>query len=205
MFRTTRSFVRGTAFALVLAAAPISTATASQSTSRQAVPIEVRAANLNPGQYVWRPQRAATGAVEVVVSLPQQMAYVYRGGTLIGASTVSTGMEGHETPAGTFEILQKREEHYSNIYDNAPMPFMQRLTWDGIALHAGAIPGRPASHGCVRLPMAFARALYGVTSLGATVHIIEAAPSSPVDALEFARGMAPAREEIATVLASTAP
>ena len=92
-----------------------------------------------------------------MVSIPQQRAYVYRGGTLIGVTTVSTGRPGHDTPTGRFEILEKRREHFSNLYNNAPMPFMQRLTWDGIALHAGQIPGRPASHGCVRLPLEFAR------------------------------------------------
>ena len=141
------------------------------------VSIEERIASLKPGQWVWQPELATEGQVELVVSLPMQMAYAYRGGTLIGAATVSTGMPGHETPPGRFKILQKREKHFSNRYDNAPMPFMQRLTWSGVALHAGAIPGEPASHGCVRLPKTFAAKLYGVTSLGATVLIVDEAPS----------------------------
>jgi lipoprotein-anchoring transpeptidase ErfK/SrfK len=115
--------------------------------------------------------------VEIVVSIPLQKAYVYRGGTLIGATTVSTGMPGYDTPTGRFSILQKREKHFSNLYDNAPMPFMQRLTWDGVALHAGAIPGEPASHGCVRLPKTFAAKLYAATELGATVMVVDDAPS----------------------------
>jgi len=135
-------------------------------------------AALDPGEYIWHPGAAKSGSIEIVVSLPLQVAYVYRGGTLIGVSTVSTGRPGHETPTGSFEILQKRRQHYSNLYDNAPMPFMQRLTWDGVALHAGAIHGRPASHGCVRLPNKFAKALYQATELGASVHIIDAAASA---------------------------
>ncbi|MEA3064958.1 MAG: hypothetical protein QOJ27_1404 [Sphingomonadales bacterium] len=144
-------------------------------------------APLQPGEFVWQPERAAAGEVEIVVSLPLQRAYVYRGGALIGVSTVSTGRPGHSTPTGRFDILQKQREHYSNRYNNAPMPFMQRLTWDGIALHAGQIPGRPASHGCVRLPLAFARQLFAVTRVGASVHIIEQAPA-PAEALAMVRG-----------------
>ena len=135
-------------------------------------------ATLRPGEFVWQPERATQGAVEVVVSIPQQRAYIYRGETLIGVTTVSTGRPGHSTPTGTFNILEKRREHYSNLYNNAPMPFMQRLTWGGVALHAGHIPGTPASHGCVRLPLAFARSLFSVTSVGAAVHITDRAPTT---------------------------
>lgn len=145
---------------------------------------------LRPGQFVWQPGEASEGEIEIVVSLPLQRAYVYRGGTLIGISTVSTGREGYETPAGTFNILQKRRVHHSNRYENAPMPFMQRLTWDGIALHAGAIPGEPASHGCIRLPTAFARQLFAATELGGSVHVTELAPS-PGEALAMVRSTAP--------------
>jgi hypothetical protein len=126
---------------------------------------------LKPGQFLWRPELATDGAVEVTVDLGTQHAYVYRGATLIGISTISSGREGHDTPLGVFNILQKAVDHKSNLYSAAPMPYMQRLTWDGIALHAGKLPGYPASHGCIRLPMAFAKALYGVTSLGATVQV----------------------------------
>ena len=168
--------------ALLLAAAPIVPAQALAPSE-----VAAQAASLRPGQFVWRPALAREGEIEVVVSLPLQRLYVYRGGTLIGVSTVSTGREGHETPTGTFNILQKRREHYSNLYDNAPMPFMQRLTWDGIALHAGELPGRPASHGCIRLPTAFARHLFAATELGAAVHVIELSPS-PGEALAMVRG-----------------
>jgi len=143
--------------------------------------------SIHPGHYVWQPERSPTGQVEIVVSIPQQVAYIYRAGILIGVTTVSTGRPGHETPTGRFPILEKHREHYSSIYDAAPMPFMQRLTMGGIALHAGQIPGHPASHGCVRLPLAFARILFDVTQVGATVHIIDDAPT-PASALIVARG-----------------
>jgi L,D-transpeptidase catalytic domain len=113
----------------------------------------------------------ARGGVRVVISLPQQKAYVFRGGELFGTSPVSTGRRGHETPVGTFRILQKKVVHHSNIYDNAPMPFMQRLTTYGIALHAGHLPGYPASHGCIRFPRSFAKKLYEITNFGTTVTI----------------------------------
>lgn len=126
-----------------------------------------------PGDYVWTPELAPRGPVLVVASLPLQQLHVYRNGVRIGASTISSGKRGHETPVGVFTILQKRAEHYSNLYDNAPMPFMQRLTWDGIALHAGRLPGHPASHGCIRLPEAFARALFSTTRPGDVVIVTD--------------------------------
>jgi lipoprotein-anchoring transpeptidase ErfK/SrfK len=142
---------------------------------------------LKPGEFVWQPERAPQGQVEIVVSIPLQRAYVYRGGTLIGVTTVSTGKPGHRTPTGKFDILQKRAKHFSNLYNNAPMPYMQRLTWGGIALHAGQIPGRPASHGCVRLPLDFARNLFSVTSMGGSVHILDKSPA-PLEALAMVKG-----------------
>jgi hypothetical protein len=134
-------------------------------------------AKLKPGEFIWAPGIAPAGPMVMVVSLTAQQAYVYRNGVRIGASTVSTGTKGHATPTGVFTILQKKEKHFSNLYNNAPMPFMQRLTWDGIALHAGNLPGYPASHGCVRLPHAFASRLFGETSTGMTVVIAKGAPS----------------------------
>ncbi|GLS99812.1 hypothetical protein GCM10007897_11950 [Sphingobium jiangsuense] len=128
---------------------------------------------MKPGDYLWAPEVAPDGPVIIVVSLARQRAFVYRNGVPIGISTVSTGKEGHATPTGVFTILQKRVDHKSNLYNSAPMPYMQRLTWDGIAIHAGNLPGYPASHGCIRLPMAFAQKLYGVTRLGLTVLITE--------------------------------
>jgi lipoprotein-anchoring transpeptidase ErfK/SrfK len=96
---------------------------------------------------------------------------VYRAGELIGVSTISSGKPGKNTPPGIFPILEKKRMHHSRKYDNAPMPFMQRLDQYGIALHAGAIPGRPASHGCVRLPAAFAAKLFAMTQVGDRVVI----------------------------------
>ena len=134
---------------------------------------------MQPGDYVWTPEAAPPGQVVVVVSLPGQRAHVYRNGIRIGMSTISSGKPGHETPTGVFPILQKREEHYSNLYDGAPMPYMQRLTWDGIALHAGRIPGYPASHGCIRLPKEFAKRLFAATERGVTVVVADEASHGP--------------------------
>lgn len=135
-------------------------------------------AKLRPGEYVWLPEVAPQGPMLLIVNLKTQHAVLYRNGVPIGASTVSTGRRGRDTPTGVFTILQKQLEHYSSKYDNASMPFMERLTWYGVALHAGDLPGYPASHGCVRMPREFAKLLYGVTSLGMTV-VIANVPASP--------------------------
>ncbi|SDF51269.1 L,D-transpeptidase [Terriglobus roseus] len=128
---------------------------------------------LKPGQFLWAPSLAPSGPILAIVSLSLQRCYVYRNGVLIAVSTLSSGKTGHETPTGVFTVLQKQVMHHSNLYDNAPMPYMQRLTWGGIALHAGNLPGYPASHGCVRLPKAFAQKLYGETKLGMTVVVTD--------------------------------
>jgi hypothetical protein len=138
-------------------------------TSTLGTSIRKAPADLKPGEYLWVPAVSPRGPVVMVVSLPEQRAYVYRNGVIIGATTVSTGKKGHETPTGVFTILQKNEDHYSNIYNNAPMPYMQRLTWSGVALHAGKLPGYPASHGCVRMPYEFAQKLFAETKTGLTV------------------------------------
>jgi hypothetical protein len=124
---------------------------------------------LKPGQYWWNPQLSPSGPLMVLVSVPQQTMNVYRNGILIGRSTVSTGSKGHATPGGVFSILEKKQEHYSKTYDNAPMPNMQRLTWTGIAMHSGNLPGYPASHGCIRMPYDFSQLLFSATSKGGTV------------------------------------
>jgi len=121
--------------------------------------------------FEWHPERSPAGPLAIIVSITRQRAFVYRNGIQIGTSRCSTGMKGHETPTGVFTILQKEKEHYSSIYDDAPMPFMERLTWDGVALHAGKVVNYPASHGCVRLPAAFAAKLYEVTQVGTPVII----------------------------------
>ena len=108
----------------------------------------------------------------IVISKASQHMYVFVDGKLWDSSPVSTGKPGHDTPVGIFPILQKKVRHFSNIYRNAPMPHMQRLTWGGIAIHAGKLPGYPASHGCIRLPAEFARALYQVTGKGTTTVVV---------------------------------
>lgn len=130
-----------------------------------------RVKRLQPGEYVWAPNVAPSGPMLLLVNLATQRAVLFRNGVPIGATTVSTGRPGYSTPTGVFTILQKHVRHYSTTYDNAPMPFMQRLTWKGVALHAGQLPGYPASHGCIRLPRGFAQLLFGVTRLGMTVVI----------------------------------
>jgi len=137
------------------------------------IPADGAIERLKPGDYLWAPGIAPLGPVTMIVSLKTQRAYAYRNGVPIGVSTVSTGMPGHPTPTGIFTILQKAIDHKSNLYSNAPMPFMERLTWSGIAMHAGKLPGYPASHGCIRLPPAFAKLLYGITRLGLTVVITD--------------------------------
>lgn len=136
-----------------------------------AVPAAIR--TLRPGEFIWRPEVSPRGPVVVVVSLPEQLVHVYRNGVTIGVSTCSSGKPGNRTPTGVFTILQKRQEHYSSTYNNAPMPNMQRLTWQGVALHAGNLPGFPASHGCIRLPMNFSKLLFSVTGLGTAVIIAD--------------------------------
>jgi hypothetical protein len=128
---------------------------------------------LKPGDFTWDPDRSPTGAVVVIVSLPEQVVHVYRNGIEIGRSTCSTGKQGHRTPTGVFTILEKQREHVSSIYKGAQMPNMERLTWGGIALHAGNLPGYPASHGCIRLPMKFSALLFEVTHHGTVVIIAD--------------------------------
>ncbi len=127
---------------------------------------------LKPGQYVWEKRASAAKDLRIIAVIDIQRIYVFDGDTLVAFSTMSSGKKGHPTPTGTFKILQKNVDHKSNIYSNAPMPYMQRLTWDGIALHAGHIPGYAASHGCLRLPLPFAKALYGVTKMDQVVTVL---------------------------------
>ncbi|WP_414648110.1 L,D-transpeptidase [Dokdonella sp.] len=170
-------------------------------------------AALKPGQFLWHPEIAPAGPLVLVVSLDEQRAYAYRNGIAIGVSTISSGKPGKDTPTGVFTILQKSKDHRSNLYDGAPMPYMQRLTWDGIALHGGTLPGYPASHGCVRLPKAFAEKLFAVTQRGDTVVVADGKASAaavvhPAMLAPVAAGGAPAgpaeaaaREEAAATAA----
>ncbi|MDO7841807.1 L,D-transpeptidase family protein [Sphingomonas immobilis] len=127
--------------------------------ARDAEPTADVVAMLSAGDFVWdsahKVPANATGT-RIVISIADQKLYVYRGATLLAVSAVSTGKPGHDTPTGEFKILQKQVDHKSSLYDDAPMPYMQRLTWDGVAIHAGRDPGFADSHGCVRVPLAFA-------------------------------------------------
>ena len=124
-----------------------------------------------PGQYVWRSVPDSAGPERVVISLSEQLTYLYRGDTLVAMAATSTGIEGRNTPSGIFSVLDKKPFYRSKKYDNAPMPWMQRIDQYGIALHGGYNPGYPASHGCIRLPVAFAKKLYAVTGIGTPVYI----------------------------------
>ena len=148
-------------------------AAASRLTPSFAQRVDKDAEQLTNGEFNWYPERSPSGPIIAIVSLPDQRVYVYRNGVRIAASTCSTGKLGHQTPTGVFKILQKDKNHHSSTYNNAPMPYMNRLTWSGVALHAGQLPGYPASHGCVRLPKEFAELLFGVTKIGVTVVIAD--------------------------------
>jgi hypothetical protein len=131
--------------------------------------------SLQPGEFAWMPGAdvRSDAPVTMLVSLRDQRGYLYREGRRIAVTTVSTGLPGHDTPTGVFPIMGKEKMHHSNRYDNAPMPWMQRLTQWGHALHAGHVRAGPASHGCVRLPAEFARQLYSLTRPGDLVVIAE--------------------------------
>jgi hypothetical protein len=167
-----------TAIAFALATEFISASASAQQVERGNRAILDMVGTLKPGQYVWAPVLGGDGPALVVVNLETQRLVLFRNGVPVAASTVSSGKTGHETPTGVFTILQKNAAHRSKTYNNAPMPNMQRLTARGIALHAGNLPGYPASHGCVRLPLAFSKLLYGATQLGMTV-VITAIPALP--------------------------
>lgn len=163
--------------AALLAAATISYAVPFWG-ARQSSPADTPLGALKDGEFIWEGNLENDGPVVVVVSLPEQMAYVYRNGVRIGVSTASTGKKGHSTPTGVFTILNKDKDHRSKTYNNAAMPYSERLTWDGVALHAGGLPGYPSSHGCVHLPSEFARLLFGITHKGTTV-VVSGKPSDP--------------------------
>ena len=133
--------------------------------------VEFRRVGLRPGEYVWASSIPSDGETRIVIDRLTQMAYVYRGEKLVGAATVSTATRGRITPLGFWSVLEKKRFYRSKKYDNAPMPFMQRIDNYGIAFHGGNNPGYPASHGCIRLPMKFAEKLYGLTKVGSKVVI----------------------------------
>ena len=155
-------------------------------------PVDTVPIMLNPGQFIWKGDAVPSGPIVVVVSLLEQKAYVYRNGIRIGVSTASTGKSGHGTPTGVFMVLQKDKDHSSKTYNNAAMPYTERLTWDGVALHAGGLPGYPSSHGCIHLPSEFASLLFAASPMGMIVviadqqndptEVVHPAALSPVDA-----------------------
>jgi hypothetical protein len=124
---------------------------------------------LSPGEFVWAETIPAEGDSRIVVDLLTQTAFVYRGDTIVGVTTISSGKKGKETPLGFWSVLRKHKNYRSRKYQNAPMPFAQIIDDHGIALHGGALPGYPASHGCVRLPVKFAEKLFSLTKLGTKV------------------------------------
>jgi hypothetical protein len=157
--------------ASALAALPLSQLAAQGAPKSAALELAKQADKLKPGQWVWKPEIAPKGPILVYVDLGRQVATVYRNGIRIGVTTISSGRPGYETPTGVFTILEKNVEHRSRKYNDAPMPYQERLTWGGVALHAGGLPGYPESHGCIHLPMAFSKLLYGAMPMGGTVVI----------------------------------
>ena len=118
-----------------------------------------------------RPEDPPKGPLQIIISIADQRVSLFDNGALIARSSVSTGTQGHPTPLGVFSVISKQRWHRSNIYSAAPMPYMQRITWSGIALHAGVVPGHPASHGCIRLNNDFAVRLWHLTKRGTRVII----------------------------------
>src|SRR5216683_4989417 len=115
------------------------------------------------------PTPAPKGPLQIIISIADQKISVYSGDVLAARSAVSTGVPHHPTPLGVFSVIEKQRWHRSNLYSAAPMPYMQRITWSGVALHAGVVPGHPASHGCIRLKNGFAVQLWGITKRGTRV------------------------------------
>jgi hypothetical protein len=177
---------------LTILAISIGLLTASQAMERpsfhtKGTPTGKPTGALKPGEYWWNPQLSPSGPVVVLVSIPQQTMHVYRNGILIGRSSISSGSKGHSTPGGVFSILEKQSTYRSKKYENAPMPYMQRLTWSGIAMHSGQLPGYAASHGCVRLPYDFSQLLFSTTNRGGTVIIGDG--KTPVPRLASSPGL----------------
>ena len=132
--------------------------------------------------FTWQPELSPSGPILIIVNIDDQVAFVYRNGVQIGQTPVSTGRTGYPTPTGVFSILGKDATHHSKKYDNASMPFAERLTWSGIFLHAGDLPGYPSSHGCVHLPLAFAKDLFETTQPHDTTVVITKSTSHPTEA-----------------------
>lgn len=155
----------------LFAVLPLAAAMPQPSFHTKGSPTGKPSGKLKPGEYWWAPVVSPKGPVVVLVSVPLQVMHVYRNGVLVGRAAISSGTKDHPTPGGVFTILEKKQTHYSKTYNNAPMPNMQRLTWSGIAMHSGQLPGYPASHGCIRMPYDFSMLLFKLTEKGGTVVI----------------------------------
>jgi L,D-transpeptidase catalytic domain len=141
------------------------------------------------------------GPLIIAISINQQKLKIYDANGFFAEAPVSTGMHGHPTPMGVFSVIQKHKFHHSNIYSNAPMPYMQRITWSGVAMHAGVLPGYPASHGCIRMPMAFAIKMWNWTKMGARVVVTpgELTPAA------FAHALLPTQKVVPQPVAAVEP
>lgn len=190
------NLLRAVAVGCLLSAASATPASAQGAKGSAQLQLARQAERLKPGEWLLYPSIAPTGPVLVYVDLGRQRATVYRNGVRIGVSTISSGKDGYETPTGVFTILEKDKDHRSRTYDDASMPYQQRLTWKGVAMHAGNLPGFPSSHGCVRLPMEFAKKLFTITPMGGTV-VIAGGHEDPVKR--------PAAGVLAPVMAGVTP
>jgi hypothetical protein len=163
-----------------------------------AAPADARRASRPDREQAVTPARKAEGPLQIIISLASQRLWVYDNHGLLDTSIVSTGTGGYPTPAGVFAVIDKEKTHYSNIYRGASMPNMQRLTMSGVALHSGVTTGRPASHGCIRLPHAFSIKMFNLTKLGARVIIVptDAKPREIAHARLYVRKPPPPVEEL---------
>ena len=181
---------------LFLTFGPAGTLFAQGAPSSAQLQLARQADKLKSGEWVWEPKIAPAGPILVYVDLGRQLATVYRNGVRIGVSTISSGRPGFDTPTGVFTILEKNKQHISRKFNDAPMPYQERLTWSGVALHAGGLPGYPESHGCVHLPLAFSKILFDAMPMGGTV-VIAGGHEDPVKR--------PAAGVLAPVMAGVTP
>lgn len=153
--------------------------------SKTSQPVDTDAESLKAGQFIWKGDAIPAGPTVAEINIAQQRIYLYRNGVLIGLSTVSTGKRGHRTPTGTFSVLSRIRHHRSRKYNNAPMPYTHHINRTGIAIHAGRLPGYPASHGCIRLPTGFAKRFFKSSALGMPVIISRGNKSTKTTAAEI--------------------
>ncbi len=158
---------------------------------------------LKPGQFYWIGHIAPTGPAVAVVNLHTQMVQLFRNGIAIGFSSISTGKPGYRTPLGLFSVLQKKRHYRSNKYNNAPMPWMIRLTWSGIAFHGGALPGYPASHGCIRLPHKFAAKFFRVLRHDNMVQVVNNRLTSGISPMAMLAPIDPMGQALLSSYAAT--